>query len=229
MNNRVDVTSFPGSGGTALAQRNAVLRNTYWLLALSLVPTVLGAWVGLKTGIMAQMGMLSLIVFFGGAFAFMWAIQRNRNSALGVGLLLGFTFFMGVMLSGLLGSVLSRANGANLVMTAFGATAVIFAVMASLASVIKRDLSGMGKFLAVGAVLLLVAMLANLFFKSSALYITLSVIGAGLFSAYMLYDLKQIIDGGETNYVSATLSLYLDIFNVFQFILSLLGIGSSND
>jgi modulator of FtsH protease len=229
MNNRVDVTTYPGSGSSTLVQRNAVLRNTYWLLALSLVPTVLGAWVGLKTGIMAQMGMLSLVVFFGGAFAFMWGIQRNRNSALGVGLLLGFTFFMGVMLSGLLGSVLSRANGANLVMTAFGATAAIFAAMATLASVIKRDLGGMGKFLAIGSILLLVALLGNLFFKSSALQITLSVIGAGLFSAYMLYDLKQIVDGGETNYVSATLSLYLDIFNVFQFILSLLGIGSSND
>jgi modulator of FtsH protease len=230
MNDHVQSTPYiasPGAG--ALAQRNTVLRNTYWLLALSLVPTVLGVWVGMSLGLRQNLGTgMSLLVFFGGAFAFMWGIEKNKNSGLGVALLLGFTFFMGLMLSRLVGAVLGLNNGAALVGYAFGATATVFAIMATLSSVIKRDLSGMGKFLAVGAVLLLVAMIANIFIASSALYLTLGVLGAGLFSAYMLYDLKRIVDGGETNYVSATLAIYLDVFNVFQFILSLLGIGGSS-
>jgi modulator of FtsH protease len=109
-------------------------------------------------------------------------------------------------------------------MYAFGGTAAVFFAMASLSSVIKRDLSNMGKFLFVGAILLLVAGLINLFVQSGALMITLSVIAIGLFSAFMLYDLKRVIDGGETNYVSATLAIYLDIYNVFQSLLALLGI-----
>ncbi len=230
MNERVQTTYSAASvGAGALTQRNSVLRNTYWLLALSLVPTVLGVWVGMMLGLRQNMGIgMSLLVFFGGAFAFMWGIEKNKNSGLGVALLLGFTFFMGLMLSRLVGAVLGMGNGAALVGYAFGATAAVFAVMATLSSVIKRDLSGMGKFLWVGSILLLVALLANIFIQSSAMFLTLGVIGAGLFSAYMLYDLKRIVDGGETNYVSATLALYLDIFNVFQFILSLLGLGGSS-
>lgn len=230
MNDGVQSTYLGAGAAGALAQRNSVLRNTYWLLALSLVPTVLGVWLGMKLGIRQNMGIgLSLMVFFGGSLAFMWGIEKFKNSGAGVALLLGFTFFMGLMLSRLVGSVLGLSNGAALVGYAFGATATVFAIMATLSTMIKRDLSGMGKFLAVGSVLLLVALIANIFISSSALYLTLGVIGAGLFSAYMLYDLKRIIDGGETNYVTATLALYLDIFNVFQFILSLLGMGGSDD
>ncbi len=230
MNERVQSTYLGAGAAGALAQRNSVLRNTYWLLALSLVPTVLGVWLGMKLGIRQNMGIgLSLMVFFGGSLAFMWGIEKFKNSGVGVALLLAFTFFMGLMLSRLVGSVMGLSNGAALVGYAFGATAAVFALMATLSTVIKRDLSGMGKFLAVGSVLLLVALIANIFIGSSALYLTLGVIGAGLFSAYMLYDLKRIVDGGETNYVSATLALYLDIFNVFQFILSLLGMGGSDD
>jgi len=225
--------TFPGvSGSGALAAlRNRVLRNTYWLLALSLVPTVLGAWVGVTTGIMASLGTgLSLVLFLGGAFAFMFAIERTKDSAAGVGVLLAFTFFMGLMLSRLLAMVLGFKNGGSLIMLAFGGTAGVFFAMASLASVIKRDLSGMGKFLFVGAVVLLVAGLINVFMQSSALMLTLSVIAIGLFSAFMLYDIKRVIDGGETNYISATLAIYLDLYNIFQNLLALLGIfGGERD
>ncbi|MFZ9494525.1 MAG: Bax inhibitor-1/YccA family protein [Burkholderiaceae bacterium] len=216
-----------GYGGVVAspAQRNRVLRNTYALLALSMIPTILGAWIGVSTGIMARMGTgMSVIIFLAGAFGFMFAIEKFKNSAAGVGLLLGFTFFMGLMLSRMLAAILGLANGANLIMYAFGTTAAVFFAMASLASVIKRDLSGMGKFLFVGAIILLVAGLINIFVQSSVLMMTLSVMAAGLFSAYMLYDLKQVIDGGETNYVSATLAIYLDIYNVFQSLLALFGI-----
>ncbi len=229
MNERVE-TSYVGTASVGtLATRNAVLRNTYWLLALSLVPTVLGAWLGVSTGIMRTMGTgMSLIIFFGGAFAFIWGIERNKTNGLGVALLLGFTFFMGLMLSRLVGAVLGLADGARLVAYAFGTTAAVFAAMATLSTVIKKDLSGMGKFMSIGAILLLVALLLNIFIKSSALMLTLSVLGAGLFSAYILYDLKRVVDGGETNYISATLAIYLDVYNVFQFVLSLFGFGGSS-
>ncbi len=143
-------------------------------------------------------------------------------------LLLGFTFFMGLMLSRLLAAILGFSNGSTLIMTAFGGTAAVFFAMASLASVIKRDLSNMGKFLFVGAIMLLLAGVINIFVQSSALMITVAVIAIGLFSAFMLYDLKRVIDGGETNYISATLAIYLDIYNVFQSLLALLGIFGGN-
>jgi modulator of FtsH protease len=220
------------AGGGALAsQRNKVLRNTYWLLALSMVPTVLGAWVGVSTGIMAAMGTgMSLVVFLVGAFGLMFAIEKTKHSSTGVAVLLAFTFFMGLMLSRLLATILGFSNGAQLIMTAFGGTAVVFFGMASLATVVKRDLSGMGKFLFVGVLLLLVAGIVNVFLQSSALMMTLSVVAIAIFSAFMLYDIKRVIDGGETNYISATLAIYLDIYNVFQSLLALLGIfGGERD
>lgn len=131
---------------------------------------------------------------------------------------------MGLMLSRLIGFVLGFKNGTTLVMTAFGGTAAVFFTMASLATVIKRDLSSLGKFLVVGAVILMVASIANIFLQSSALMLTVLVMSLGIFSAFMLYDIKRVVDGGETNYISATLAIYLDIYNVFQSLLSLLGI-----
>ena len=220
------VTGFNTSAGALATSRNRVLRNTYWLLAVSMIPTVLGAWIGVQSGIMAAMGPgMSLVVFLVGAFGLMYAIEKTKDSSTGVFVLLGFTFFMGLMLSRLLAAVLGFSNGASLIMTAFGGTAVIFAGMATLATVIKRDLSGMGKFLMVGALLILVAGLINFFVQSSALMLTLSVLCIALFSAFMVYDLKRVIDGGETNYISATLAIYLDIYNVFQSLLALLGIA----
>ena len=212
-------------------ERNKVLRNTYWLLALSLLPTVLGAWLGVATGITQSLnGILGLVVFLAGAFGFIYAIEKTKHSAAGVPVLLGFTFFMGLMLSRLIAMVLGFSNGASLVMTAFGGTAGVFFVMASLASVIKRDLSGLGKWLFVGVIVLLVGSIVNAFVGSSAGMMVISVLAIAIFSAYMLYDLKQIIDGGETNYISATLALYLDVFNVFQSLLALLGIfGGERD
>ncbi|MBU6195056.1 MAG: Bax inhibitor-1 family protein [Burkholderiales bacterium] len=231
MNEGIQTAYDFGGVVSSPAQRNRVLRNTYALLAVSMIPTVLGAWIGVSTGIMARMGTgMSLIIFLAGAFGFMFAIEKFKNSATGVGLLLGFTFFMGLMLSRMLAAILGLSNGATLIMYAGGTTAAVFFAMASLASVIKRDLSGMGKFLFVGAIILLVVGLINIFVQSSVLMMTLSVMAAGLFSAYMLYDLKQVMDGGETNYISATLAIYLDIYNVFQSLLALFGIfGGERD
>jgi len=218
---RIDTAGY----GISQEQRHRVLRNTYWLLALSLLPTVAGAWLGVATGITQSLrGGLGLIVFLGGAFAFMFAIEKTKRSAAGVPVLLAFTFFMGLMLSRLIGMVLGFSNGSELIMTAFAGTAGVFFVMASLATVIKRDLSGLGKWLFVGAMVLMVGAVINVFIGSSAGMMAISVAAIGIFSAYMLYDIKQIIDGGETNYISATLALYLDLFNVFESLLALLGI-----
>ncbi|MDP3131392.1 MAG: Bax inhibitor-1 family protein, partial [Burkholderiaceae bacterium] len=223
MNN---VTYNPSYGGAvSLEQRNKVMRNTYWLLALSLLPTVAGAWMGVATGITASLGGgLGLIVFLGGAFGFMFAIEKFKNSAAGVPILLAFTFFMGLMLSRMIAMVLGFKNGPELIMTAFGGTAGVFFVMASLATVIKRSLEGMGKWLMVGAVVLLVGSVINVFVGSSAGMAAISVLAIGIFSLFMLYDLQRIVDGGETHYISAPLGLYLSLFNVFQSLLALLGL-----
>jgi len=220
-------------GATSQAVRNRVMRNTYWLLALSLVPTVLGALVGLNTGINQIMGAspgTSAIVFLIGAFGLMYMIERNKNSSLGVALLLAFTFFMGIMLSRLLGHVIGLANGSQLIMMAFGGTAVVFGAMASVASTSKRDFSGMQKFLIIGVVILIVASLANIFLQLPALMLTVSVMAIAIFSALLLVDLQRVINGGETNYVSATLAIYLDVYNIFANLLMLLGIfGGSRE
>lgn len=224
MNSSLQTTGYQGSDALAV-QRNRVLRNTYWLLALSMVPTVLGAWVGLSTGIVRAMTPgIALMVFLGGAFGLMFAIEKTKNSAAGVPLLLAFTFFMGLMLSRLLGAVLGLANGSSLIMVAFAGTGAVFFGMAALSTIIKRDLSTLGKWLFVGAIMVFVAMIANFFIQSSALMLTLMVLAIGIFTAFILYDLKRVRDGEETNYITATLGIYLSLYNVFQSLLALLGI-----
>ena len=230
MRNHLPIYGAFDPAATTSAQRNQVLRNTYWLLALSMVPTVLGAWIGVATGLTSALSPgIGAMVFLGGAFGFMFAIEKTKDSAAGVAVLLAFTFFMGLMLSRLVGSVLGQANGAGLIMTAFAGTGVIFLGMASLSSVIKRDLSGMGKWLFVGALLIMVAGIANIFMQSGALMITLAVLTIAVFTAFILHDLKRVKDGLETNYITATLGVYLSLFNVFQALLMLLGIGGGRE
>ena len=212
------------------AARNKVLRNTYWLLAISLLPTVAGAWIGVATGITAALsGMMGLVVFLGGAFGFIYAINKTKNSAAGVPVLLGFTFFMGLMISRLIAMVLGFSNGADLVMMAFGGTAAVFFAMASMATVVKRDLSGLNQWLTIGVILLVVGMLINMFVASSTGMVVLSMLAVAIFSAFLLVDIKRVIDGGETNYITATLSIYLSLINIFQNLLMLLGIFGGND
>jgi modulator of FtsH protease len=219
-----------GAAPLSTAERNRVLRNTYALLALSMIPTVLGAWIGVSTGLLNGIGAgMGALIFLGGAFGFMFAIERTKNSAAGVPMLLAFTFFMGLMLSRMVGAVLGQANGAGLIMTAFAGTGLIFFGMASLSAIIKRDLSTMGKWLFIGAIMLLVAGIANIFLQSSALMITLCVAAIGIFSAFILYDLKRVQDGLETNYITATLGVYLSLYNVFQSLLALLGMAGGRD
>lgn len=231
MDNQLNSYGFGASGTAgALAVRNRVLRNTYWLLALSMIPTILGAWIGVATGfkLMGGSPFVSFIVFMAVAFGFFYAIERFKNSGVGVALLLGFTFFMGLMLSRLIGMILGFSNGASLIMTAFGGTALIFGVMATVATVSKRDFSGLGKWLFMGVLVLIVGSVANIWLQLPAMMLTISVLAIAIFSAYILFDVQRIVNGGETNYVTATLAIYLDVYNIFTNLLAILGIFGGN-
>ena len=216
------------SKGSRVASRNNVLRNTYWLLALSMIPTVLGAYIGVSMELPMLSSGFGFIIFLAIAFGFMFAIEKTKHSALGVAVLLGFTFFMGLMLTPLLRHTLGYSNGGSLIMTAFGGTACVFAVMASIATTTKRDFSGMGSWLMAGVIILVLAAVANIFLQMSALSIVISILAIGIFSAFILFDVQRIINGGETNYISATLSIYLDVYNIFTSLLHLLGIAGGD-
>ena len=225
-----NVHHFGSSVATDNAQlRNRVLRNTYWLLSLSMIPTVLGAVVGVTFGIPFPRGFMGAILFMAIAFGFFWAIEKNKDSGVGVALLLGFTFFMGLMMTPLLTRTLGFSNGGTLIMTAFGGTASIMAVMATIATVSKRDFQPMSKYLFAGAILILLAGLANIWLGMPALSIAISVAVIAVFSAFLLVDVQRVVNGGETNYISATLAIYLDVYNIFTALLNLLGLGGDRD
>ena len=222
---------LPGTTQDFALQQHKVLRNTYMLLALSLIPTVIGAAIGtnIDLGFMRTSPMLSFFAILAVFYGWIYAIERNKDSAAGVVLLLGFTLFLGLLLGPLLQRVLGFKNGTELVMMAAGGTAAVFFLMAGIASTSKRDFSGLGNFLGVGAIVIMLAVVANVFLASPMLYIVL--VGAFvLFSSLMiLWQVNAVVRGGETNYVSATLSLYISIYNLFSSLLQLLGLGGSND
>lgn len=223
MQGNFDVIGSGSVSGSVLGQ-NRVLRNTYALLALSMVPTVLGALVGIQLNFsfLAGSPVMAFLLFLGVAWGFMWGIEKTKDSGTGVLLLLAFTFFMGLMLSMSLQVALGFKNGGSLIAMAAGGTGAIFFALAGVASTTKRDLSGLSKFLFAGLILVLVAALANAFFQIPALALAISAIAVVLFSAYILFDINRIVQGGETNYITATLAVYLDIYNVFVSLLNLL-------
>ena len=210
--------------GTLVTEQNKVLRNTYMMLALTMIPTVIGAMVGMSTNFsfMAQSPILFSLLMFGTMIGLMFAVNALRNSVWGIAALLGFTFVAGVFLGPILQVALSLKNGAQLVGMAAGGTGIIFFSLATFATVTKKDFSFMGKFLFIGLILLIIASLANLFFQVPAMSLTISAIAVLIFSAYILYDVSRIVHGGETNYVMATMGLFLSIYNLFVHLLSLL-------
>jgi FtsH-binding integral membrane protein len=210
--------------GALATEQNKVLRNTYMMLGLTMIPTVIGAFIGMSINFsfMAQHPIISSLVMFGAMMGMLFAVTALRNSVWGIVALLGFTLMAGVFLGPILQVALHLKNGAQLVGMAAGGTGIIFFSLATLATVTKKDFSFMGKFLFIGLILLIVASLANMFFQIPALSLTISAIAVLIFSAYILFDVSRIVTGGETNYVMATLALYLDIYNLFINLLSLL-------
>ncbi|MDA9211383.1 Bax inhibitor-1/YccA family protein [Methylophilaceae bacterium] len=203
---------------------NKVLRNTYALLGFSLIPTVIGALIGMTMnfGFAAQSPMLFFILTLGAMFGMFYLIRANQNSSLGVVFLLGLTFLMGLMLGPILQVAFSLSNGGQIVGLAAGGTASIFLVLSSIAATTKRDFSFMGKFLMIGLLLLILAMLVNIFTQIPAMSLAISGIAVLIFSGFILYDVNRIVRGGETNYIMATLALYLNIYNLFVHLLHIL-------
>jgi modulator of FtsH protease len=220
-------TGTPGATQDFALQQHKVLRNTYMLLALTLIPTAIGAAIGtnIDLSFMRTSPMLSFVAILAVFYGWIYAIERNKESSLGVVLLLGFTLFLGLLLGPLLHRVLGFSNGTELVMMAAGGTAAVFFVMAGIASSTTRNFSGLGSFLTVGAVIIMLGVVASMFMASPMLYLV--ILGAFvLFSSLMiLWQVNAIVRGGETNYISATLTLYISIYNLFSALLQLLGIG----
>jgi modulator of FtsH protease len=215
---------FAATTGTLATEQNKVLRNTYMMLAMTMIPTIIGAFIGLSVNFsfMAQHPIMGSLLMFGAMMGLLFAVTALRDSAWGILALLCFTFVAGVFLGPILQVALHLKNGAQLIGMAAGGTGLIFFSLATLATVTKKDFSFMSKFLFIGLILLVVASLANIFFAIPALSLTISAIAVLIFSAYILFDISQIIHGGETNYVMATMSLYLNIYNIFVNLLSLL-------
>lgn len=220
------------SGAVIAGSQNRVLRNTYLLLAISLIPTVIGAMVGMTPAVLAMMprGMLGVIAIIAIFYGWIWAIERNRDSSLGVGLMLGFTFFLGLLLAPLLARILGMSNGGSLIALAAGGTAAIFFAMAGIATTTKRDIGSMAKFLVAGVVVAMVLVVANAFFQSPAMHLAILAIFIPLSAMLILFHINQVVRGGETNYISAALSIYIGIYNLFSSLLQMLGIfGGSDD
>ncbi|MDD5300934.1 MAG: Bax inhibitor-1/YccA family protein [Gallionella sp.] len=210
--------------GAIATEQNKVLRNTYMMLALTMIPTIIGAFVGtsINFSFMAEHPIMGALLMFGAMMGMLFAVSALRNSVWGIAALLGFTLVAGVFLGPILQVALHLKNGAQLVGMAAGGTGIIFFSLATIATVTKRDFSFMGKFLFIGLILLIIASLANLFFQIPALALTISAIAVMIFSAYILFDISRIVHGGETNYLMATLALYMDIYNIFISLLQLL-------
>jgi len=210
---------------TVLADtRHRVLRNTYWLLALTLIPTAIGAMIGinLSFGFLRTNPIIATFAIIGIFYGWIYAIERNRESGLGVGLLLGFTLFMGVILGPLLQVALHLKNGGQLVGLAAGGTAVTFFALAAVATTTKRDFSFLGNFLLVGVIVVMLAVVANIFLASPLLQLVVCGAFVLLSSMLILYHLSAVVNGGETNYISATLSIYISIYNLFSSLLQIL-------
>jgi FtsH-binding integral membrane protein len=223
--NSADQWTMPGSVAVPAAEPNKVLRQTYWLLALSMLPTVAGALVGISLnlgGYFKASPIMAPLLMLGAMFGSLFIVSALRNSGWGVLAVFGFTFISGLMLAPTLQVAAGLRNGGQLVALAGGMTAAVFFVMATIATVSKRDFSFLGKFLFVGLILLVIGMLANLFLQIPVLAVTLSAVGVLIFSLFLLHDVSAIVRGGETNYISATIRLFLDLLNLFVTLLNLL-------
>ncbi|MDD2833107.1 MAG: Bax inhibitor-1/YccA family protein [Methylotenera sp.] len=227
----MDDVQVLGREGSVSAQ-NKVLRNTYAMLGMTMIPTVIGAFVGINTNFSWMMAASPILLFVGilaTVYGMTWLIAKNANNASGVWLLFGFTFIMGLLLGPILQHALHLSNGAQLIGLAAGGTAISFLTLSAVASNTNRDFSFMGKFLTIGFVLVILAILANFFFQIPALSLTISAVVVMLMAGFVLYEINQVVRGGQTNYIMATLSIYISLHNMFTHLLHLLMALMGND
>jgi modulator of FtsH protease len=216
------------------SRHNPVLRNAFGLLALSMIPTAVGAAFAMSLGIPAMMmssPLIASLVFLAVMFGMLFMISANSDSALGVIFMLLFTFLAGMWLSGILSVALAMTNGWQMIMTAALGTAGVVTGCSIYAMNTKRDFSSMGGFLFGSVIALIVVSLANIFFQMPLLSILISIAAIVIFSLFMVFDVQRVVRGGETNYVMAATSIYLNIYNIFSSLLNLLlsfGGGSSD-
>ncbi|MEQ1487130.1 MAG: Bax inhibitor-1/YccA family protein [Methylotenera sp.] len=221
-----------GREGTAIVAENKVLRNTYAMLGMTMIPTVIGAMVGINMNFAWMMATSPIMLFVGimaTVYGMTWLIAKNANNATGVWLLFAFTFIMGVLLGPILQHALHLSNGAQLIGMAAGGTAISFLTLAAIGSNAKRDFSFMGKFLTIGMVIVILAILANFFFQVPALSLTISAVVILLMAGFILYEINQVVRGGQTNYILATMSIYISLHNMFTNLLHLLMAFTGNN
>ena len=204
---------------------NKVLRNTYALLSMTLLFSAVTAGISMTM----NMPPMNLLVVLGGYFGLLFLTTKFRNSSLGLVFVFALTGFMGLTLGPLLNAYLSLPNGGELVMTALGGTGVIFLGLSGYALTTRKDFSFMGGFLMVGILVAFLAGIATLFFNVPGMALAVSAMFVLLMSGLILWETSNIIHGGETNYIMATVTLYISIYNLFTSLLHLLGAFSGND
>jgi modulator of FtsH protease len=204
---------------------NKVLRNTYMLLAMTLTFSAVTASIAMALDLSSLAGLgLSIL-----ALVLVFVVMKTADSAAGIFWVFAFTGVMGASIGPMLNRYAGMANGPEIIMQAFGATALIFFSLSAYTLTSKKDFSFMGNFLFVGLILAVVAGLANIFFQIPALHLAINAVVVLIMSGFILFDTSRIIQGGETNYIRATVGLYLNIFNLFTALLQLLGFMNSDD
>ncbi len=205
---------------------NKVLRNTYALLSMTLVFSAVAAVVSMSIGLPHGASLIMMLASIG----ILWfALPRSYNSSMGLVWTFVFAGLMGASLGPILNAYLALANGPSIVAQALGGTAVVTFGLSAYAVMTKKDFSFLGGFVMVGLIVLLVAMLANIFFAIPAFSLAISAGVVLLMSLLILFDTSRIVNGGETNYIRATVGLYLSIYNLFVHLLHLVGAFSGND
>lgn len=209
----------------SIIETNKVLRNTYMLLGMTLAFSALTAGVSMAINLPYSMGLVLSLVGFG----LLFVVHRMADSAKGLPAIFAFTGVLGAALGPMLNHYIALSGGPQLVMQALGGTAIVFFGLSAYALQSKRDFSAMTGFLVTGLIVAIVAMIANIFLAIPALSLTISAVVVLIMSGLILADTSRIIRGGETNYIRATVGLYLSIYNLFTSLLHLLGAFGGDD
>ncbi|MBT5888217.1 MAG: Bax inhibitor-1/YccA family protein [Halieaceae bacterium] len=209
----------------SIAQANKVLSNTYWLLGLTLAFSALSATISVAVGVPPMVGLVLMLVGFG----LLFVVHKMADSAKGLPAIFAFTGVMGASIGPTLSFYLALDNGPTIVLQALAGTALVFFSLSAYALTSKKDFSYLGGFLMTGLVIAVVAMIANIFLNIPALSLTLSAVVVMIMAGLILFDTSRIISGGETNYIRATVGLYLSIFNLFMHLLHLIAVFTGGD